>query len=177
MKFSIADFALLNIITVRTDNLKNGDRVNFLNKYFDEIVVGDEYTSRGRTITESDVVQWCALTGDWYVLHTNAHYAAQTRFGQRIVPGLLVLAYAAGLGVPPDAPAIVANYGTDNLRFTAPTFIGDTLQLVAVVASKETKREGKDGVLRLEWNMFNQNGIMVMKSDLQILMSFKGGKN
>jgi acyl dehydratase len=151
--------------------------VNFLDQHFDELEVGAQFKTRGRTITESDVVQWCALTGDWYVLHTNAHYAEQTRFGQRIVPGLLVLAYAAGLGIPPDAPGIVANYGTDNLRFTAPTFIGDTLHLEASVLSKEIRREGKDGVVRLGWNMVNHNGVMVMKSDLQILMSFKGARN
>lgn len=151
--------------------------MSFLNRYFDEIELDEKLVSRGRTITESDIVQWCALTGDWYVLHTNAHYAANTRFGQRIAPGLLVLAYAAGLGIPADAPAIVANYGTDNIRFTAPTFIGDTLHLEARVLSKETKREGRDGVIRLEWNMFNQNGVMVMKSDLQILMAFRGATN
>lgn len=151
--------------------------MSFLNKYFDEIELDERMSSRGRTITETDVVQWCSLTGDWYVLHTNAHYAAQTRFGQRVVPGLLVLAYAAGLGVPPDAPAIVANYGTDNLRFIAPTYIGDTLHLEARVIGKETKREGRDGLIRLEWNMVNQNGITVMKSDLQILMAFKGAAN
>lgn len=154
-----------------------GRPVNFLDKHFDQLEIGETFRSRGRTITESDVVQWCALTGDWYVLHTNAHYAAQTRFGQRIVPGLLVLAYAAGLGIPPDAPAIVANYGTDSLRFTAPTFIGDTLHLEASVLGKDTKREGRDGVVRLGWNMINQNGVMVMKSDLQILMSFQGARN
>lgn len=151
--------------------------MSFLNRYFDEIEVDERMASRGRTITESDIVQWCSLTGDWYVLHTNAHYAAQTRFGQRVVPGLLVQAYAAGLGVPPDAPAIVANYGTDNLRFIAPTFIGDTLHLEARVLTKEIKREGRDGLIRLEWNMVNQNGITVMKSDLQILMAFKGASN
>jgi 3-hydroxybutyryl-CoA dehydratase len=151
--------------------------VNFLNKPFDRIEVGEAFRSRGRTITESDVVQWCSLTGDWYVLHTDAHYAAQTRFGQRIVPGLLVLAYAAGLGIPPDAPSIVANYGTDQLRFTAPTFIGDTLHLETSVLDKQTKHEGRDGVVRLAWNMVNQNGVMVMKSDLQILMTFEGVRN
>lgn len=147
--------------------------MNFLLKHFDEIAVGEHFRSRGRTITESDVVQWCALTGDWYMLHTDAHYAAGTRFGQRIVPGLLVQAYAAGLGIPPDAPAIIANYGTDALRFTAPTFIGDTLHLRAEVRDKAAKREGRDGVVKLAWNMHNQNGVMVMASDLQILMGWR----
>ncbi|MGH7178973.1 MAG: MaoC/PaaZ C-terminal domain-containing protein, partial [Tepidisphaeraceae bacterium] len=86
--------------------------MNFLDQHFDEIAVGDRVVSRARTVTESDVVQWCALTGDMHVLHTDAQYAAATRFKQRIVPGFLLLAYSAGLAIPHDAPAIVANYGT-----------------------------------------------------------------
>ena len=150
---------------------------NFLVRHYDEIAVGDRFVSRGRTVTEADIVQWCALTGDWYVLHTDAHYAAGTRFGQRIAPGLLVLAYAAGLGVPPDAPAIVANYGSDAVRFTAPTFIGDTIHLESEVLARVDRQGGRDGVVTLAWNVFNQNAAMVMKSDLQILMSSRGGAN
>lgn len=147
--------------------------MNFLNKYFNEIEVGERFHTRGRTITESDIVQWCALTGDWNVLHTDAHFAARSRFRQRIAPGLLVQAYAAGLGVPPDAPAVIANYGTDALRFTAPSFIGDTLHLEAEVKTLRVKTEGRDGVVQMMWNMVNQNGNMVMSSDLQILMAFR----
>jgi 3-hydroxybutyryl-CoA dehydratase len=150
---------------------------NFLVRYYDEIALGARFVSRGRTITEADVVQWCALTGDWYVLHSDAHYAARTRFGQRVAPGLLVLSYAAGFGIPPDAPGIVANYGADALRFTAPTFIGDTIHLESEVLEKTDKRAARDGVLRLAWNVFNQNGVMVLKSDLQILMSCRGESN
>ena len=151
--------------------------MNFLDRYYDEIHVGDSFTTRGRTVTECDIVQWCALTGDWYVLHTNAHYAAQTRFGQRIAPGLLVHAIAAGLGVPPDAPAIVANYGSDGIRFTAPTFIGDTIHLRSEVLVKTDKRSGRDGVVKLSWNIHNQNGTQLVASDMQILMSCRGGHN
>ncbi|VVE20884.1 MaoC/PaaZ C-terminal domain-containing protein [Pandoraea terrigena] len=151
--------------------------MNFLDKYFDEIEVGERFVTRGRTITETDIVQWCALTGDWYVLHTNAHYAQSTRFGQRIAPGLLVHAVAAGLGVPPDAPAIVANYGTDALRFVAPTFIGDTIRLESEVIGRADKRPGKDGVLKLGWNVFNQNNELLLKTDIQILMSCRGSAN
>lgn len=147
--------------------------MNFLDKYFDEIAIGERFRSRGRTITEADIVQWCALTGDWYVLHTDAHYAAGTRFGQRIAPGLMVVAYAAGLGVPSDAPAVVANYGSDAIRFVAPTVIGDTLHLESEVLGKTVKEEGKAGVVKLGWNMCNQNGTLVMTSDLQILMNCK----
>src|SRR5882724_2623167 len=145
---------------------------NLLDKHFDEIELGERLLTRGRTITEADIVDWCALTGDWYVLHSDARYAATSRFGQRIAPGLLVLAFAAGLGIPPDAPAIIANYCSDHMRFTAPVFIGDTLHLEAEVREKTVKRAGRDGVVRLRWDMVNQNGVTAMVSDLQILMAF-----
>lgn len=147
--------------------------MNFLSRFFDEMEVGDSFRTRGRTITESDIVQWCALTGDWHVLHTNAHYAATSRFGQRIAPGLLVQAYAAGLGIPADSTSIQANYGSDKLRFTAPTFIGDTLHLRCELLEKAVKREGRDGVIRLRWDMHNQNDTVVMASELQILVAFR----
>lgn len=147
--------------------------MNPLDLWFDEIEPGARFRSRGRTITETDIVQWCALTGDWHVLHTDAHYASTTGFGQRVAPGLLVLAYAAGLGVPPDSPSILANYGTDRLRFTAPVLIGDTLHLEAELRSKSVRREGRDGVVVLRWDMVNQNGVTVMASDLQVLLAMR----
>jgi acyl dehydratase len=146
--------------------------VNFLYKHFDEVTVGERFVSRGRTITETDIVNWCAMTGDWHVLHTDAHFAAQQRFGQRIAPGLLVYAIGTGLGVPADAHAIVANYGVDRLRFTAPTVIGDTVHLEAEVLGKEVKREGRDGVVTISWGMCNQNGITVLASELKILLAW-----
>ena len=146
--------------------------MNFLYKSFDEIVIGERFISRGRTITEADIVNWCAMTGDWHVLHTDAHFAAQQRFGQRIAPGLLVYAIGAGLGVPADAQAIVANYGVDRLRFTAPTVIGDTVHLEAQVLGKQVKRAGRDGVVTISWSMCNQNDVTVLASELKILLAW-----
>lgn len=142
-----------------------------LYRYFDDIHPGDRIVSRGRTITETDIVNWCALTGDWHVLHTDAEHAAQSMFGQRIAPGILLFAIAAGLGIPPDSPRILANYGTDRLRFLAPTFIGDTLHLEAEVTQREDGKDGRSGVITLSWNMVNQNGRTVMASDMKVLMA------
>lgn len=144
---------------------------SLLGRYYDELAVGDRMTSRGRTVTETDIVMWCTLTGDMFRLHTDRHYAETTQFGQRIAPGLLVNAFMAGLGVPPDAPAIIANYGTDALRFTAPVFIGDTVHLEAEVIAKEDKKTGRTGVVTLQWNAVNQNGRTVMSSELKCLMA------
>ena len=67
--------------------------------YFEEFVAGDQTTSMGRTITEADVVNFAALSGDWNLIHTNAEYSKDHLFGQRVAHGLLVLSVASGLSV------------------------------------------------------------------------------
>lgn len=140
-----------------------------MEKYYADIAVGETLVSRGRTVTEADIVTWCGHTGDYFVLHTDADYAAGTRFGQRIAPGIMVYAFAAGLGVPPAAPAIVANLGADELRFVAPVFIGDTIHLEAEVLSREDRRQG--GAVTLRWDAVNQNGVTVMTSRMSVLFA------
>ncbi|HZD27000.1 MAG TPA: MaoC/PaaZ C-terminal domain-containing protein, partial [Alphaproteobacteria bacterium] len=147
--------------------------MSLLSRYYDELSVGERMVTRGRTVTETDVVMWCSLTGDMFRLHTDRHYAQTTMFGQRIAPGLLINALMAGLGVPPDSDSILANYGTDELRFTAPTFLGDTVHLEAEVLEKRERRAGRDGIVTLQWNAVNQNRRTVMTSRLMCLMAMR----
>ena len=77
------------------------------NAPFEELEAGQAFSTRGRTVTEADVVGFAALTGDWHPQHTDAEWAAGSRFGERIAHGLLVLSYAAGL-VPLDPERVVA---------------------------------------------------------------------
>ena len=97
-------------------------------RYADDLEVGDSFTTKGRTITEADLVNFAALTWDTYPLHVDAEWASKTMFGERIAHGMLVLSYAAGL-VPMEPGPIVAFYGMDKVRFFAPTKIGDTLRV------------------------------------------------
>jgi 3-hydroxybutyryl-CoA dehydratase len=140
-----------------------------INTYFDDLDLGATERTRGRTITEADVVNWCALTGDWFVLHSDKVYAEKSVFGQRVVPGMLVVAFSGGLGVPPDAEAIVANYGTDRIRYPRPTFIGDTLHCEIEVADLR-ERDERTGIAGFNWNMVNQDDQIVMSSQLKVLL-------
>lgn len=144
---------------------------NLLARWYDALAVGDRMTTHGRTVTEADIVMFCSLTGDMFRLHTDRHYAEASMFRQRVAPGLLVHAYVTGLGVPPAGEAILANYGSDELRFTAPVFIGDTVHLEAEVLEKTDRRAGRDGVVTLAWNGVNQNGRAVFTSRLLCLMA------
>ena len=82
-------------------------------RYGDDLEVGDSFTTKGRTITEADLVNFAALTWDTYPLHVDAEWASKTMFGERIAHGMLVLSYAAGL-VPMQPGPIVAFYGMDH---------------------------------------------------------------
>jgi acyl dehydratase len=66
-------------------------------KFFDEWEVGDEYITPSRTITETDVVMFAAMSGDYNELHTSREYMKESQFGERIVHGLLGLAISHGL--------------------------------------------------------------------------------
>jgi 3-hydroxybutyryl-CoA dehydratase len=140
-----------------------------IDTYFDELELGAIQSTRGRTITEADIVNWCALTGDWFVLHSDKEYAARSMFGQRIAPGMMVLAFSGGLGVPPVSKAILANYGSDRIRYPGPTFIGDTLH-AEIEATDLRPRDDHTGIAGFRWDMLNQDGATVMSSRLQVLL-------
>ena len=139
-----------------------------LYRTYDELQVGDTQRTRGRTITETDIVNWCALTGDWFYPHIDKVAAERSMFGQRVAPGIMVFAMATGLGVPADATTIVANYGSDRLRYTRPTWIGDTVSLEIEVLGKEDK-DARAGIVTYRWDVHNQNGEPVCVSQLKIL--------
>ncbi|MGH9246930.1 MAG: MaoC/PaaZ C-terminal domain-containing protein [Acidimicrobiales bacterium] len=139
-----------------------------LYRTYDELEVGDHQRTRGRTITETDIVNWCALTGDWFYPHIDAVAAEKSMFGQRVAPGVMVFALGTGLGVPADATTILANYGTDKLRYLKPTWIGDTIHLEIEVVAK-TDRDEHAGLLTYRWDIANQDGDTVCASQLKIL--------
>ena len=95
---------------------------------FDLLREGDAFATRGRTITEADVVAFAALTGDCHPQHTDAVWAAAAPFGERIAHGMLVLSYAVGL-VPFDPDRVVALRGVGRRRVQAPGALGDTIHV------------------------------------------------
>ena len=137
-------------------------------KYFEDFTVGEIVVTRARTITETDIVNFAALTGDWYPLHTDVEYAQKGPFGERIAHGLLILSIANGL-MPLYDMAIVAFYGMDKVRFTAPTKIGDTIHVELEVVEKQDKGD-IGGVITLKEYVKNQRGENVALSTKKVLI-------
>jgi acyl dehydratase len=142
-----------------------------LSLYFEDFPAGTEHTTRGRTITESDITNFAGLSGDFIELHTNEEYARQSPFGRRIAHGMLILSIATGLMTQMNliTDTIVAFYGIDKLRFVKPVFIGDTIRVKKKAIDAITKG-GTAGVVTFETTVLNQNGeaVIVYKDKLVI---------
>src|SRR3970040_1042782 len=106
-------------------------------RYFDEIQLGEEYESPGRTVTETDIVIFAGLSGDYDVLHTDAEFMKRSIFGERIAHGPLARALQAALvTLAPQAHATLAFVGL-RWKFKGPIKIGDTIRLKAKVLAKK----------------------------------------
>jgi acyl dehydratase len=95
---------------------------------FDDLEPGLRFSTRGRTVTEADVMAFAGLTGDFHPQHTDARWAASSPFGGRIAHGLLVLSIGAGL-VPFDPERVLALRKVKDVVFKRPVRLGDTIRV------------------------------------------------
>ena len=141
-------------------------------RYFEEFEVGDTMYSPGRTVTETDLVNFCGLSGDFNELHTNVEYAKGTMFGQRIIHGPMGIVLAMGLAgrlgyLEGTAQAFL---GLD-WKFKGPIFIGDTIYVKAAVTRKRAVKRLGGGVLILDVTITNQKDEVVQEGTWRVLMA------
>jgi acyl dehydratase len=146
-----------------------------MGRYFDDFAVGETFVTRSRTITEADVVQFAALTGDFTYLHVDAVAAAATPFGQRIAHGALIYSYSIGMTTQLNLleGTVIAFYGLDRLRSIRPTFLGDTIHVEKVVTALDRKEKG--GLITYDTQVKNQHGDPVMVYSDKVLVRYKNG--
>ncbi len=139
--------------------------------YFEEMAEGMELASPGRTITESDIVLFAGLSGDYNQLHTDAEYARNTHFGQRIAHGLLGLSIASGLASRMGfiEGTALAFMGLE-WKFKAPILIGDTIAVHAQVLRKREMRRLGGGIVYLGLKVVNQRGEVTQEGEWTVLI-------
>jgi len=133
--------------------------------YFEDFEVGQTLTTLGRTITETDLVNFVTFGGLFEELFINAEFAKKNSlFKGRVVPGLLILVVAEGLYVQSGRTHHARAYlGLDELRLLAPVICGDTISMRATVeAARPSKSRPDTGVLTLSHKVANQNGVDVI---------------
>jgi acyl dehydratase len=145
-----------------------------IGKYFEEIDEGMRLVTRGRTVTESDIVQFAGLTGDYNPMHTDEAFMKDSPFGTRIAHGMLTLSYAVGqawqLGF---MERTVQAFRSVSMKFSAPVMIGDTLHVEIVVKEKKEARRLGGGMVTFDVKIINQDGKSVQSGEWVILMAFK----
>ncbi len=128
-------------------------------RFYEDLEVGDAVVAGPRTITQDDVDEFAALTGDTFYAHTMPAAAAANPFFDGLVAhGYLVVSAAAGLFVDPDPGPVLANYGLERLTFQTPTYPGDEIT-VALTCQEKVDRVGRDhGEVRWDTVVTNQDG-------------------
>ena len=131
--------------------------------YYEDFEQSGDLVTRGRTITEADVVAFAGLTGDYTELHTNEEYAKSTKFGRRIAHGALIFSVSMGLSTRTNLldDTLLAFAGVDKLRFVSPVFIGDTVHAVKRVVERKELGTGQ-GTVEFETRVLNQKGELVL---------------
>jgi acyl dehydratase len=140
-------------------------------QYFEDVQVGDEYLSPGRTVTEADIVALAGLSGDYNVLHTDAEYMRSSIFGERIAHGLLGLAIQSGLGARAmSRPFATLAFLGLRWRFKAPIRIGDTIKVRIRVTDKRETSKPDRGIVVLQRSVMNQRGEVVQEGETDIMV-------
>ncbi len=142
--------------------------------YFEEFSLGQKIKTPSRTITETDVVNFAGLSGDYNALHTDAVFAQATPYGQRIAHGVLVLSIATGLAARHGfIEGTALAFRELSWKFNAPVFIGDTIYMEATVSALKPIARLGGGMVILSAVMFNQRHEAVQKGEWRVLMKSK----
>jgi acyl dehydratase len=139
--------------------------------FYEDYAIGDAFITPARTVTETDVMMFAALSGDYNRLHTDAEYAAQGPFGARIAHGLLGLSFVIGLSyrteIDPDGA--VAFLGL-SWKFSGPIKLGDTIHATIRIANMRPTRDPARGIIIQSTQLLNQRDEIVQSGELTMML-------
>jgi acyl dehydratase len=139
--------------------------------FYEDYAVGDEFVTPARTVTEADVAMFAALSGDYNRLHTDAEYAGQGPFGERIAHGLLGLSMVVGLMFRTDfdPDSVMAFLGL-SWKFTGPIKFGDTIHAIIRITSMRETRAPDRGIVVQAIELLNQRADLVQQGEFTMMV-------
>lgn len=141
-------------------------------KFLEDLHPGDTFIGPARTITESDVVGFAGLSGDFNPIHTDVEFARDTPYGQRVVYGLLIVSMMTGLldrtGL--FSGSAIAMLGIRDWQFLAPVFIGDTISFRLTITGVRRTRRGDRGVVERHFEVLKQDGTVVQGGHIDVMV-------
>lgn len=144
--------------------------------YFDDVEVGQQWQSPGRTITEADVVQFAGVSGDFNPIHMDHEFARSTAFRRPIAHGLLIFSAASGLSVSCPFMRTLAFLQIREWTFRNAVFFGDTIHVLGEVLHKEVRARGRRGEITWGRRIINQEGKVVQEGAIVTLVEGRGGR-
>lgn len=128
-------------------------------------------TTAARTVTEADIVTFAGLSGDYNQIHTDAVYAANDTFGQRVAHGLLVQSIATGLAVQSGIiEGTVLAFRELSAKFSRPVFIGDTVHVSIEISETRLLPRLGGGNVTMKYRVINQEDKVVQRGDWVMLV-------
>ncbi len=142
--------------------------------FFEDVEIGQEWESHGRTITETDIVNFAGFSGDFNPIHIDHEFAKKTPFRRPIAHGFGVFSISSGLGMNCPAMRTLALLTVLEWHFREPTFVGDTIYMRSRVLEKRLRGRGRRGEIVWYRGIVNQNGRVVQDGRLVTLVEGRG---
>lgn len=121
--------------------------------------------TRTKVFSDEDIRKFAEVSGDTNAIHLDDEYAAKSRFGKRIVHGMLTASVVSAiLGI--DFPGLGTVYLSQTLQFKAPVFIGDQITAqVELIKYREERR-----IATFHTTCTNQDGVLVLDGEAVVLV-------
>jgi acyl dehydratase len=143
--------------------------------YYEDLAEGQTFTGPARTVTESNLVNFAMLSGDWNAIHTDEEFAKSTHYGKRVVHGLFGLSMMTGLldrsGL--FGGSAIAMLGIRDWQFKAPVFVGDTLHFEMEIVSKRLTSDGDRGIIDRKFSLINQRGEVAQEGHIGLMIRLR----
>jgi 3-hydroxybutyryl-CoA dehydratase len=138
--------------------------------YFDDLEVGNEWISSGRTVTETDIVNFAGFSGDFNPIHVDHEFAKTTPFRRPIAHGFAVFCMASGLGITAPSVRTLAMLRVVVWNFNLPVFASDTIRNLCRVKEKTVRGRGRRGEVHWYRAVINQDGKVVQDGEVITLV-------
>jgi acyl dehydratase len=144
----------------------------FIKKYFEDFEQEEVRTTKGRTVTETDIVIHAGQSGDFFPHHMDEEWCKSQPFKKRIAHGTLIFTIAVGLSAD-FVNEVAMTYGYERLRFIKPVFIGDTIKVTLTIKQKKEHKSADKGLVTELVECYNQHQEMVMVCEHILLVAKK----
>ena len=143
---------------------------------FEDFNVGDIYEHRpGRTITETDNIWFTLLTMNTHPLHFDKSYAAKSEFKQPLVNSCLTLSMVVGMSVSDVSQQAIGNLGWNDIKLTAPVFVGDTIYAESeVLGKRESASRPTQGIVTVRTIGKKADGVQFISFERTVLVPKRG---